>query len=102
MDLAREIGGPPAVERRPQLRELRLSFFARVLSDSPAKRANIFDPARVVLRLMFELEQPHLHIGVFPVELFRLLCDLALSSSILESSCQRNEPRRRFQGSPIS
>src|SRR5438105_6853287 len=76
MDLAEQIGLPPLIEGGAKLREFDLFFFTRVLREDPPELADALDPARIVLRLMLEFEEPHLDVGMLSVKLLGLLCTM--------------------------
>src|SRR4051794_35679078 len=79
MHFAKEIGSPCLIECSPKLGELGLLLFPSMFLDDPVESTNVFNSARVVLRLVFQLEQPDFHISVLAVQLVRLLTTMCLA-----------------------
>src|SRR3954452_9127340 len=66
--LAKQVDAAGIVERGAQPRELDCFLLVRVRRENLPQRAQIADPARVVLRLDLEFEQLDLDLGVVAVK----------------------------------
>src|ERR1051325_11387717 len=71
--LAEQVDAARVVERGAQPRKLDGFLLVRMRRENLPQRAQIADPARVILRLDLEFEQLDLDLGVVAIELQRLL-----------------------------